>query len=130
MMWRLGKEFRFEASHVLPNHKGKCSRLHGHSWRGTVYVQGNYLQEKGSSSGMVVDYADISSHLKPLIETYLDHYHLNDTLGTENPTSEVVAQWVYRKLKESGLPVSGVEICETCTSKCYYTEVGGNLLME
>lgn len=123
MIWRLGKEFRFEASHILPHHQGKCGRLHGHSWRGIVYVQGNALQTSGSSQGMVMDYADINGFLKPLVEESLDHYHLNDSLGLESPTSETVAQWIYQQLSNKGLPVIGVEIYETCTSRCLYTEL-------
>lgn len=68
---RLSKEFRFEASHVLPKHPGKCSRLHGHSWVLTVSVEGPVTKE----SGFVMDYADISAMVKPLIDR-LDHRHL------------------------------------------------------
>lgn len=68
---RLSKEFRFEASHILPKHPGKCSRLHGHSWVLTVSVEGPV----NSTSGFVMDYADISAMVKPLIER-LDHRHL------------------------------------------------------
>lgn len=122
-MWRLGKQFKFEASHILPHHEGKCGRLHGHSWIGIAYVDGHRLQESGSSQGMVMDYADINKVLKPLVDQYLDHHHLNDSLGLESPTSESVARWIFSRLRESGLPVTGVEIHETCTSRCLYTEL-------
>lgn len=122
-MWILGKEFKFEASHVLPHHEGKCGRLHGHSWKGVVYVQGESLQTQGSSQGMIMDYADIKAVLKPLIEDYLDHYHLNDSLELDSPTSEAVSQWVYERLQQAGLPIAAVQINETCTSRCLYTEL-------
>lgn len=67
----LRKTFRFEASHILPRHPGKCSRLHGHSWVLHVEVEGPI----NPKTGFVMDYADISSQLKPLIER-LDHRHL------------------------------------------------------
>lgn len=67
----LRKSFRFEASHILPKHKGKCSRLHGHSWVLHVFVKGLVDEE----TGFVMDYAEISSTVKPLIES-LDHHHL------------------------------------------------------
>ncbi|NES89229.1 6-carboxytetrahydropterin synthase, partial [Okeania sp. SIO2B9] len=73
--WIIGKEFRFEASHQLPNHDGKCARLHGHSWRGVIYVSGNELVNSGGKQGMIMDYGDIKKHLKPLLDDYLDHYH-------------------------------------------------------
>jgi 6-pyruvoyltetrahydropterin/6-carboxytetrahydropterin synthase len=120
--WILGKEFRFEAAHELPHHDGKCARLHGHSWRGVVYVCGTTLSEIGSKSGMVMDYADIKYFLKPLVDNYLDHYFLNKTTGLENPTSEEVARWIFDRLEQSGLPgLIAVRIDETCTSTCVYT---------
>lgn len=121
-MWTLGKEFTFEASHRLPFHDGKCGRLHGHSWKGIVYISGKNLETEGSSTGMVLDYSDIKKHLSPLIESYLDHYHLNESLQLESPTSEEVARWIYKQLEQSGLPILGVQINETCTSRCLYTE--------
>src|SRR5208283_2239899 len=58
-------------SHLLPKHPGKCSRLHGHSWILRVEVAGPVRKE----TGFVMDYADISAAVKPLIER-LDHQHL------------------------------------------------------
>ena len=64
-------KFRFEASHMLPRHEGKCSNCHGHSWELIVLVRGEINQE----TGMVMDYGDISEIVKPLIGE-LDHAHL------------------------------------------------------
>ncbi len=72
--WVIGKEFRFEAAHKLPNHDGKCARLHGHSWRGVVYVASEVLVKSGPKQGMVLDYSEIKGYVKPLLEEYLDHY--------------------------------------------------------
>jgi queuosine biosynthesis protein QueD len=69
----LGKTFRFEASHVLSKHPGKCSRIHGHSWVLHVFVEGQVDKE----TGFVVDFADISSWVKPLVDS-LDHRHLGE----------------------------------------------------
>jgi 6-pyruvoyltetrahydropterin/6-carboxytetrahydropterin synthase len=120
-MWVLSKEFTFEASHQLPHHDGKCARLHGHSWKGVVYVAGDKLIENGVKQGMLIDYATIKEYLNPLIENYLDHWHLNDTTRLENPTSERLAAWIYYELLSAGLPgLIAVEIKETCTSRCLY----------
>jgi 6-pyruvoyltetrahydropterin/6-carboxytetrahydropterin synthase len=121
--WVLGKEFRFEAAHELPHHDGKCARLHGHSWRGVVYVRGTALNESGSKAGMVIDYGDIKKYLQPLLDDYLDHHFLNKTTGLENPTSEELSRWIYEQLEERGLPgLIAVRIDETCTSTCVYTK--------
>lgn len=67
----LRKLFRFEASHVLPKHPGKCSRLHGHSWVLHVETEG----QRNTETGFVMDYADMSAAVKPIVEK-LDHRHL------------------------------------------------------
>jgi queuosine biosynthesis protein QueD len=82
----LRKTFRFEASHILPKHPGKCSRLHGHSWVLHVEVEGPV----NPATGFVMDYADISMWVKPIIES-LDHRHLGawafqDSKAGEDPT--------------------------------------------
>ncbi len=65
------KEFKFEASHVLPKHEGKCAKLHGHSWVLRVAVTGPVDEE----TGFVVDYAKLKACVQPTIDL-LDHAHL------------------------------------------------------
>jgi queuosine biosynthesis protein QueD len=67
----LRKTFRFEASHILPEHPGKCSRLHGHSWVLHVFVEGDI----NPKTGFVMDFADLSHYTKAVVES-LDHHHL------------------------------------------------------
>jgi len=119
-MFILKKQFKFEASHQLPNHDGKCARLHGHSWVMVIWVEGDRLITEGCKQGMVIDYGDISRIVKPLVNDHLDHYHLNDSMGLINPTSESIAVWVYERLKPSLDCLYAVEIQETCTSSCIY----------
>lgn len=111
------KQFRFESAHKLPNVPDghKCGRLHGHSFEVTVRVRGPV----GEKTGWVVDFADIKEAWKPL-EKVLDHNYLNDVPGLENPTSEVLARWVWRKLRPTLPMLSDVEVKETCTSGCIY----------
>lgn len=120
MTWTLTKTARFEASHRLPRHDGKCSRLHGHSWQVKVEARGGALMGDGPKSGMLVDYADLGGPLKALVEASLDHYHLNDSTGLENPTSEALAQWVYERLKPQIPELTAVSVEETCTSCAEY----------
>lgn len=123
-MFTLSKSFRFEASHQLPAHDGKCARLHGHSWIGRVYVRGSELQASGPKAGMLLDFGDLKAIVNPLVDAYLDHHHLNDTTGLENPTSEELARWIYQRLKPQLPELVAIEIEETCTSSCRY-EPGG-----
>lgn len=123
--FRIRKSFSFEASHQLPNHDGKCQRLHGHSWKGHVVVCSldSSLQETGPKAGMLMDFGDLSLILKPLVDEYLDHYHLNDSTGLANPTSEELARWIYDKLNPlipKNALLEEVRIEETCTSEASY----------
>ncbi|MGK7918690.1 MAG: 6-carboxytetrahydropterin synthase QueD [Trichodesmium sp.] len=127
--WIIGKEFRFEASHQLPNHDGKCARLHGHSWRGVIYISGNKLVNSGAKQGMVMDFGDIKKYLKPLLDDYLDHYHLNETTGLLNPTSEAIAKWIYEQLEDKIPGLVAIRIDETCTSQCIYSKGKIDFLM-
>jgi 6-pyruvoyltetrahydropterin/6-carboxytetrahydropterin synthase len=121
--WSLYKEFRFEAAHRLPHYDGKCRRLHGHSWVGRVYVKGHTLVSEGAKVGMLIDYGDLQDYIQPLLDDYLDHYYLNESTGLENPTSELIAKWIYDKLEILGLPgLWAVEIRETCTSGARYSK--------
>lgn len=122
-LFRLEKEFRFEAAHLLPHHDGKCGRPHGHSWRGRVIVVGSALVAAGPKVGMLIDYGDLSAAIDPLVEEFLDHRYLNLTLPLENPTSEEIARWMFRQLKPKlGDYLLAVQIDETCTSRCEYRE--------
>ncbi len=111
------KEFSFEAAHRLPNvpEGHKCARLHGHSFRVNIVVQG----QVGDHSGWVMDFADLKTSFKP-IYTRLDHYYLNDIAGLENPTSENIARWIWQQLKPTLPELCRIEIRETCTSGCIY----------
>ena len=113
-IWR---DIRFEAAHLLPNVPDghKCKRLHGHSYRVRVHVEG----ELDPELGWVVDFADIAEACEPL-RLRLDHYYLNEIDGLENPTSEVLARWIWRHLKPTLPMLSRIEVSETCTSGCVY----------
>jgi 6-pyruvoyltetrahydropterin/6-carboxytetrahydropterin synthase len=89
------KSFTFEAAHVLPNHPGKCSRLHGHSYRLDVTLEGP-LQADGPAAGMVEDFEVVSRVVKAAVIAELDHRSLNELI--ENPTAENIVRWVWGRL--------------------------------
>ncbi len=89
------KQFGFEAAHVLPHHPGKCGRLHGHSYRFDVVVDGT-LQTEGPATGMVVDFDDLTAVARTEIVDRLDHTSLNDVIP--NPTAEHIALWIWDAL--------------------------------
>ncbi|MCF7502423.1 MULTISPECIES: 6-carboxytetrahydropterin synthase QueD [Vibrio] len=117
MRSELYKEFMFEAAHHLPHvpEGHKCGRLHGHSFLVRLYVEG----EVDPHTGWVIDFSEIKEVFKPIYDR-LDHYYLNDIEGLENPTSEVLAKWIWNELKPNLPLLSKVEIKETCTAGCIY----------
>jgi len=105
--------FTFEAAHrlpaVAPEHK--CSRLHGHSYRVEVWLEGLI----DPVTGWVVDFAEIKMAFAPLREQ-LDHQYLNEVPGLENPTSENLAVWILRRLAPSLPRLDRVVVQETSDS--------------
>jgi len=122
-MWTLTKTFEFDAAHrALPHHGGKCSGLHGHTWKVDLRVRGSRLDVDGSSSNMVVDFHDLSRVIKEVSEKYLDHKFLNESLGEESPTSEFLARWLFTQFKTAFPNIHSVEVWESPTSRCEYRE--------
>ncbi len=76
-----------------------------------------------------MDYENIKKSLKPLLDNYLDHYHLNETKGLANPTSEAIAKWIYEQLEDKILGLVAVRIDETCTSQCIYSKGKSNFFL-
>jgi 6-pyruvoyltetrahydropterin/6-carboxytetrahydropterin synthase len=111
------KTFTLECAHRLPNVPGghKCARMHGHSFRVEVHVNGPV----DAHSGWVMDFADVRTAFEPLFQQ-LDHRCLNDVPGLENPTSENLARWIWRELAPQLPQLSRVVVHETCTSGCTY----------
>jgi 6-pyruvoyltetrahydropterin/6-carboxytetrahydropterin synthase len=113
----LRKTFQIEAAHRLPNVPTghKCARLHGHSWRIEVAIEGPV----GNDTGWVMDYADLKAAFQP-IHDRIDHNYLNEIQGLENPTSERLAVWLWNELKPRLPLLTELVIAETCTSRCVY----------
>jgi 6-pyruvoyltetrahydropterin/6-carboxytetrahydropterin synthase len=117
MFVRLCKSFQFEAAHDLPSFPEghKCRRLHGHSFCFDVIVEG----EVDPAKGYLIDYGDIQRAAEPTLKQ-LDHYYLNKIEGLENPTSEVLAVWIYDRIKKALPGLSAIVVRETCTTSCEY----------
>ena len=106
---RIFKDLVFEAAHRLPNvpPTHRCYNLHGHTFRCRIECEGP-LDPK---LGWVVDFAAMDEQVMPLLKQ-LDHHYLNEVPGLENPTSEVIAQWILDRLRATLLPVRSVTIAE------------------
>lgn len=115
---KLAKEFRFEASHSLPQLPDghKCKRPHGHSYLFRVWCEG----ELDPSTGFVgsVDYAQISLFARARVVDVLDHRDINEFIKPYS-TAEYLAKWIFDQLKPV-LPVCAVDVHETATTIVRY----------
>ncbi len=111
------KSFTFDSAHFLPNVPDghKCKRMHGHTYRLTVYIEGDL----NPNLGWVVDFADLKRIVKPIIDS-VDHQVLNDIEGLDNPTCEKMAVWLWDQIKPKIPKLSKVELWETLTSGAIY----------
>jgi len=111
------KEFTFEAAHHLPHVAADhpCARVHGHSFTLRVTVRGPI----DPTAGWVVDFAEIIAAGAPIVAE-LDHHDLNGISGLENPTTEILARWIWLRLKPKLALLSRIEVRETATTGCVY----------
>lgn len=85
------KDFTFDAAHFLPNYHGKCETLHGHTYSLSVTLEGD-----PGADGMIIDFKEFSELVQLHILSLLDHQNLNQQFT--NPTTEIIAQWIYDKM--------------------------------
>lgn len=90
-MFRIGKQFGFEAGHWLPGlpNGHKCARQHGHSYTAEVTIASPVLIDPG----FVMDFGDLAP-LKGHLDKCFDHRLLNDVVAVA-PTSENLARLVF-----------------------------------
>lgn len=117
MNFELKQHFQIESARFLPHlpTTHPCSRMHGHSFKIILRLIGP-LDPK---LGWVLDYHEISQTMKPIL-MQLDHCTLNEVPGLENPTSELLAQWIYNKARETLPLLKTVTILETPFTECSY----------
>ncbi|MFN3699482.1 MAG: 6-carboxytetrahydropterin synthase QueD, partial [Dictyoglomus sp.] len=86
------KKFKFDAAHNLIFYKGKCEKLHGHTYEVVVVVKGIPNEE-----GMVIDFVELKEIVKEEVINILDHSYINDIIP--QPTAENIAVWIWNKLE-------------------------------
>lgn len=111
------KEFEFDAAHNLIHYHGKCEKLHGHTYKLVVKLQG-----EPDSEGMVFDFVELKKLVKERIIDKFDHAYLNDIIA--QPTAENIAVYTWNELKDAldrdNCSLFEVEVWETKTSGIIY----------
>jgi len=119
-MFKLKVKSHFDAAHYIKDYVGKCSRMHGHRWEVVVELQGKKLDKMS----MLVDFTTVKRAMDYVIDSHLDHYVLNETLGEENLTAEYLAEWFFRQMRARavGVEVVSVTIYESPDCSVTYSE--------
>ena len=109
----LSREFVFDAAHNLIHYHGKCERLHGHTYKLKVVLEGT-----PDAEGMIMDFGELKDIVNRLVISRLDHSYINDII--EQPSAENIALWVWRELegqvKRDNCNLYEVHVWETATS--------------
>lgn len=112
-IWR---KYLFESAHQLPNVAAghKCGRMHGHGFEVIVHADQDI-----ANSEMGIDYDTIDAAWQPLADQ-LHMACLNDIRGLENPTSEVIAAWIWHRLKSELPALSWITVYETASAGAHF----------
>ncbi len=118
-MFELKAQMYFSAAHHLLNYDGECENQHGHNWLVEAYVKG----EKLDKSNILIDYKVLKREMKKVLDL-LDHKDINELpyFKGESPSSEIIARFIYTKLKDNIAQISKVSVWETATSCASYFE--------
>lgn len=126
-LWKLTVRGDFAAAHALRHYEGKCEDLHGHNYLVEMVVEGETLTP---NTELVADFTLLKRELRAEL-ALIDHRYLNELppFDVINPSSENLARYLYRKMKErlSNLPVRmySMTVGETPLQSATYQEMEG-----
>lgn len=113
MSWELIVKDQFSSAHFLEHYKGKCEKMHGH----TFEIEAYFRVEQLNPSGIAIDFTEIKSHLKEILP---DHKVLNEVFDF-SPSAENLSRYFFNKLKEKYPQVSKIIIWESDYAGAVYT---------
>jgi len=113
MSWILKVKDRFQAAHFLKEYKGKCEKIHGHSFQVEIEVEVTELDKKGIG----IDFTEIKQKLSEILP---DHTLLNEVYEF-NPSAENLARNFFNELKKH-FPVKNVTVWESEDASATYSE--------
>jgi 6-pyruvoyltetrahydropterin/6-carboxytetrahydropterin synthase len=113
MSWRLRVRDKFQAAHFLKEYRGRCERVHGHTFQVEVAVEVGELDR----TGIGIDFARLKAKLAEIVP---DHALLNEVFPF-NPTAENLAREFFSRLK-ADFPVVEVTVWESDDACATYSE--------
>ena len=87
------REFTFDSAHFLTDYYGKCERMHGHTYKLQVTLEG-----KVQSNGLLIDFVVLKRIVKKYVLDKIDHQVLNEII--ENPSAERIVVWIWDQLQD------------------------------
>lgn len=66
-------EHNFETAHRLPFLGGKCTNIHGHSWKAKFHLQAYQLVGGVDANGISMDFSSAKKVIRQWIDMHLDH---------------------------------------------------------
>lgn len=89
----ISKEFKFDAAHNLVHYHGKCEKLHGHTYKLRVTLEGTPDKE-----GIVLDFVGLKKIVNKLVISKLDHSYINETI--KQSSAENIALWIWDRIEK------------------------------
>jgi len=130
MGWLVVVSKKFDAAHRLVGYPGACANVHGHTWKVEVAVKVDRLD----SLGMGVDFKMLKAALESVLKEF-DHAILmkkGDAMFEKmptrmvefslNPTAEVIAMEVYKRMKEKDWKLEWVRVWESESAYVEYRD--------
>ena len=113
MNWILSVREKFQAAHFLKEYRGKCEKVHGHTFQVEVQIEVTELDH----TGIGVDFTEIKNTLSDIVP---DHAMLNDVYDF-NPSAENLSRHFFHELKKH-YPVKAVTVWESEDASATYSE--------
>jgi 6-pyruvoyltetrahydropterin/6-carboxytetrahydropterin synthase len=113
MNWTLSVRDKFQAAHFLKEYRGKCEKVHGHTFQVEVQIEVTELDH----TGIGVDFTEIKNTLSEILP---DHTLLNDVYDF-NPSAENLSRHFFHELKKH-YPVKAVTVWESEDASATYSE--------
>jgi 6-pyruvoyltetrahydropterin/6-carboxytetrahydropterin synthase len=113
MSWELVVKEKFSSAHFLEHYRGKCEKMHGHTFEVEAYFRVKELKK----SGIGIDFTELKTYLRDLLP---DHKVLNEIFDF-SPSAENLSRYFYYKIKEK-YPVSKVMVWESDNAGAVYSE--------
>lgn len=122
-MFEITVATHIDSAHLLHGYQGKCSNIHGHTWRVEVTLKGAQLNE----IGLLIDFNEVKMVIKEVTAAF-DHKLINDIepFDQVNPSSENLAKYFFHEIKNGLSPYEGVFVVKVLvaesrdTSSVYY----------